>query len=873
MPERPLLLFPTPTIADRSKLTPGFARISKPTAIRQWEKFSPKFQQLQAAFAAQRVAIQQDPMGIEPEQVLVIETIGSVQDFANAVKRIEGFEWMGEMAGDVATPDEDFFDEDKPEKELSAQLYMIMSNQKALEEMLSLWKRYKKDPGKKLERGLSKFRDVFICLSDIRRWGIQERLLETGLLEVWKESLQDDPNRSVRFETELWFRGNAVERNKRSERVTKLIQQMNGRVVSQAIIEDISYHALLGEIPAASVQAIIETPDTELTSCDSVMFFRPIGQMTIGTVPSQEEIEAFADANTAMPTGEPVIALFDGMPLANHTLLKDRLRIDDPDDFEAAYAATERIHGTSMASLIIHGDLSAKSSPLNRPVYVRPIMKPIPWPNTPRPEFMPEDCLVVDLIHRAVKRLFEEENGESPVAPHVRVINLSIGDERRPFIRTMSPFARLLDWLSAKYGVLFIVSAGNHSSPIEFDTVLPPIHSLSKNDLEQATVAHLFAHAWNRRLLSPAESINALTVGALHHDEGPDLPQSGTHRVSPLHSILPSPVSAFGSGYSRSIKPDILYSGGRQSYALPATSTPPQAINLKYPYRKNPGVKFASPSPNPGDLNATVYGCGTSNATALMSRNAGICYETLEQIFDEYAVSQDMRKYEPSLLKAMLVHGCSWSDMGTRLITILNSVGNGARAKKLACNWLGYGVPNVERVLECTEQRATLLGFGELSDGQANVFSLPLPPSLGARRDRRRLTVTLAWLSPVAVRTQKYRAASLWFEVKGSSPTPERDGQEACSGENSWRTVRKGTLQHEVFVGERAEAIADGDSIQIQVNCREEAIKIASPIPYGLAVSLDVAEGLDIPIYDEIRTRIAPADPIAPAIRIQQAQE
>lgn len=867
MPERPLLLFPTPATAKRTKLSSGFVRISKPTAVRQWEKFSPKFQQLQEAFAAQRVAFQKDPTGIEPEQVLVIETIGSVQDFFNAVKRIEGFEWMGEMAGDAATPDEDFFNEDKPEKELSAHVYMIMSNQRALEEMLSLWKKYKKDPGKKLERGLTKFRDVFMQLKDIRRWGIQERLFETGLLEVWKEDLLCDESRSVRFETELWFRSSAIERNQRAEHITKLIQQMDGRVVSQAILEGISYHAILGEMPASSVQAIIENPEIELTLCDSVMFFRPIGQMTIGTIPSKEETDVFVDVDTSMPSGEAVIALLDGMPLANHSLLKNRLHIDDPDNFEADYAATERVHGTSMASLIIHGDLSIQSSPLNRPVYVRPIMKPIPWNTQPRPELMPGDCLVVDLIHRAVKRLFEGENGEPPVAPHIRVINLSIGDERRPFIRAMSPFARLLDWLSAKYNVLFIVSAGNHLTPIEFDADLSPVASLSKDALEEAAVASLFNNAWNRRLLSPAEAINPLTVGALHYDDSPDLLQPNVYRINPLHSILPSPVSAFGSGYSRSIKPDVLCSGGRQTYKLPMVVKSPQRIEIGAAYRRNPGNKFATPSTVAGELNATVYGCGTSNATALMSRNAGICYETLEQIFDEYTVEQDIRKYEPALLKAMLVHGCSWGDIGNRLITILNNTGNVERAKRLACNWLGYGVPSIERVLECTEQRATLLGFGEITDGQAHIFSLPLPPSLGARRDRRRLTVTLAWLSPIAAHTQKYRGASLWFELKGDSPTFDRDVQEACSGENSWRTVRKGTLQHEIFVGEKAEVIADGDSISIQVNCREESKKIISPIPYGLAVTLEVAEGLDIPIYNEIRARIAPA------IQIQQMRE
>ena len=72
---------------------------------------------------------------------------------------------------------------------------------------------------------------------------------------------------------------------------------------------------------------------------------------------------------------------------------------------------------------------------------------------------------------------------------------------------------------------------------------------------------------------------------------------------------------------------------------------------------------------------------------------------------------------------------------------------------------------------------------------------------------------------------------------------------------------------YKIFVGEKAEVIADGDSISIQVNCREESKKIISPIPYGLAVTLEVAEGLDIPIYNEIRARIAPA------IQIQQMRE
>ena len=98
MPERPLLLFPTPQLADRTKQSPQFGRVHKPTVTRQGQRLSPIFNQLQTAFEARKVEIQQNTAGIDPEQVLVIEIIGSVDNFSNAVKRIKGLEWMGESA-------------------------------------------------------------------------------------------------------------------------------------------------------------------------------------------------------------------------------------------------------------------------------------------------------------------------------------------------------------------------------------------------------------------------------------------------------------------------------------------------------------------------------------------------------------------------------------------------------------------------------------------------------------------------------------------------------------------------------------------------------------------------------------------------------
>ncbi|MCK4607670.1 MAG: S8 family peptidase, partial [candidate division Zixibacteria bacterium] len=506
-------------------------------------------------------------------------------------------------------------------------------------------------------------------------------------------------------------------------------------------------------------------------------------------------------------------------------------------------------HGTAMSSLIVHGDLSDEEPPLSRPVYVRPIMKPIPWIRSPRPEQIPAEILVVDHIHRSVRRMFEGEGTTDPSAPTIRIINLSIGDPCQQFVQVMSPLARLLDWLSVKYRVLFVVSAGNHDRDIDTGVTKEEFSGLSDREKEALVVKALYGDARHRKLLSPAETINGITVGALHHD--PSAVSEINHAVNLFENILPSPISAFGGGYRRAIKPDLLFNGGRVLYTELLGTITDARFEARH-LRIAPGNKVASPSTSAGDLNKVVYCCGTSNATAFISRMAAVYHDSLVDIFDEQAPDIELSSYVTPLLKAMIVHGCSWGEISARLQEILQTPDNVRHIRHRISQWLGYGVPDSSRVLSCTEQRATLLGFGQLNDKEAHLFNLPLPPALGARRDWRRLTVTVAWLSPLAASTQRYRTASLSFEVEGGRLVPDRQDAD-------YRAVRRGTVQHEVFEGERAVPLTDGDSLTIKVNCRKDAARMQEPVAYGLAVSLEVAEGIDIAIYDEIRTRIASA--------------
>ncbi len=850
MPEaKPLIILPQPQVVDREKRRAFGGGVRFPSHSRQGQRLIPQFRQLQAAFDSRRIEIQGSSTGIVPEQVLVMETVGAVDDFVVAVRHVQGMEWLGEFDEDDIPPDDDFFvDEEHKEKNLSGRLYLVMANQQAMQQLLSLWGHYRRDANYQFPRGLTKWREMFKHLRSIRPWGVDDRIRETGVLEDWRRRVQEGQE-LIRFEAELWFRDNRVLRNLSRSRFDEVIHNNGGNIITQSIIPEITYHGILAELPIRSVQAILQNTDAQLVRCDQIMFLRPAGQAVIHAPADEPLYERLNERSRSIPQGEPIVAIFDGYPLENHYLLEDRLAIDDPDDWGRDYPANDRIHGTEMASLIIHGELDANEDPLKRPLYMRPILKPdIRAFGTPRAEMIPEDIIAVDLVHRAVRRLFDGSEGEDPIAPQIRFINLSICDRSRQFNNAMSSWARLLDWLSFKYSVLFIVSAGNHPQDIELALARGELASTDNDTLRRETIKAIANDIRNRRLLSPAESLNSLTVGALH-DDNSTIGPNDTRKNLLGDDGLPSPISAVGLGYRRSIKPDILCSGGRQLYDEKHANTNANTIVCISESSMSPGHLVASPGTTAGVLNAARYSRGTSNAAALATRAAARFFDIIE----------DLRRGENGdtlgddcvsvLTKAMLVHGSSWENAYSIIEQVLRTEENSRGFREHVARFLGYGILNKERVSNCTDQRATLIGCGRLSDGEAHLYSIPLPPSLSSKRIWRRLTITLAWLSPVRSTDRKYRCASLWFD-------PPSDKLQIIRQQADGRAVRRGTVQHEILEGDRAAVFVDGDKLLIKVNCREAAKPLTQSVPYGLAVSLEVAEGIEIPIYNEILTRI-----------------
>ena len=504
---RPLLAFAPPGVDARpSHRRRNMPRLSKPGSGRQGARLSPQFRELTAAFDAERVRLAETtPDEVDPSLVVVFDLAGTVKDFQNAIDKIEGFEFLSQLLGDRADPDDDFHmterEAGRTEKPVQHSLYMVMSSSRAIDELIRFFKLWQADPSAKFQRGLGKFKDAFHQLTSIRRWGPEDRIRETGLRERWQETLDmiGQSVSTVKVEVELWYRRNPSQRAAAESHVEQVIAASGGHILGRSQIRNITYHALLAELPIQQVRAVLRdgAAAIRLLTADDVMFVSPFTPMTVAPATTDPVAEVRLPAGECVQ-GLPRIALLDGLPFQNHDALTGRLIIDDPEGVGNGYPNAARNHGTAMASLIIHGDLSVPGEPLDRPLYVRPIMRPHELSTTN--EQVDPERLFPDLLHQAIRRIQEGEEGRDATAPSVRIINLSIGAQARALTRQMSPVGRLLDWLAYTYNLLFIVSAGNHTAPIT-------IPATSANTLEtarHAAIREVYEKSILKGILPPA---------------------------------------------------------------------------------------------------------------------------------------------------------------------------------------------------------------------------------------------------------------------------------------------------------------------------------------------------------------------------------
>ena len=420
-----------------------------PGGARQAARLTPQFQALTDALAAERVEASGMTNAPDPELVVVFDLAGTVADFRRAAEGVPGLEFLAELEDDSSPAEDDFHFVDKDgnaeARAVPQTLYLVWTDAQAAAQLVNLFTLWASDERARFPQGLAPLKQAFAQLRAVRRWGPLDRVRETGLLDAWAEDLEVAGMSTTRIEVELWFRNDPARCTRAQAEVSRLVEDAGGRVVSDATVAGIDYHGLLADIPRSAVEAVLaQGPGSiALLTAGDVMFVSPVRPMSVPALDLTATSAAGRAASTA-PTGQPRVALLDGLPLANHLDLANRIVVDDPDGHAERYTdSANQVHGTAMASLICHGDLNTPGRPLSTPLYTRPVMEPHPY--FLDLETVAPDRLLVDLVHRCFHRMLQGDSDHSPEAPGVRVVNLSIGDPARVFARRLSPLARLLD--------------------------------------------------------------------------------------------------------------------------------------------------------------------------------------------------------------------------------------------------------------------------------------------------------------------------------------------------------------------------------------------------------------------------------------------
>lgn len=799
------------------------------------------------------LSLREDPSSIAPERALVMEVADSIENFQALVSKTKGLECLIDEDFEF-DPKEDFAIIDtrqgregklRLDKPISGKAYIAMPNLQALNELIRLWRVWQEGGG--FPHGLTTWRTLFESLRDIRPWGINDRIDDDAII-YWDGILLNGQSRMQRIEVELWYFESLQKKRISYREFQQRVEEVGGSVISHRVIDEIRYEGVLIDVSLTELRNLMQRRGTRLATCDSIMYISPQSSVDIGQY-AQESVERVSTRSLPHTGTSPIAALFDSVPIQRHDLLINRIDFDDPENLDAMSVVGIRNHSTKMASLIIHGDLNLKQNPISRTLHTRPIM----YSPNGQDDMPVENRLFVDTVYGAVLRMKEGEVDNPPTAPSVFIVNFSIGIKTRPFRGHVSPLARLLDYLADRYNILFLVSAGNILGPLELKTNLnwSQFEDSDPEERQRIVLQTLNESKAYRTLLSPAEALNVITVGSWYADHT-DAISSG--KLSPYtENGFPNVTSRLGLGYKRIIKPDIHMPGGRESLQFKSSISSSLQV---LPSTIGCGLSCATGDPSAsGLLNRVGLVSGTSAATALATHAAHQIFEAITDTDNGLLYSNIDPEFYAVVIKTLLIHRARWGNHVAELESFIGPWGQGKYVQRRdnIARLVGYGLASTGEAQSCDPHRATLVGCGAISAGSVDIHRIPLPICLSNTAVHRAVTVTVSWISPVNFGHQEYRRAKL--EISPDEALDDLAGVSRAKIQPSDKSVPRGTIFHCRYEGNKAASFDDDGYVSFRIVCKPQAGGLDERIRYGIAVSVESAEG--VPVYQEVRSRLA----------------
>lgn len=435
--------------------------------------------------------------------------------------------------------------------------------------------------------------------------------------------------------------------------------------------------------------------------------------------------------------GASRICILDSGINANHPLLRPAMAesasfVDEEGETDLAG------HGTAVAGVVLYGDVEACNEG-----------------NFWRPQFWLYNGKVMKKCPQTGNAVYNEHSLEASLTQAVehfvelgcRIFNLSLGNSNAPYDGMhVRGLAYILDVLSRRHNILFVVSTGNFCGS---ENPAVPVNSWRDEYPE-------YLLAEQSSIIDPAPAMSVLTVGSIaRHNATVDTQRfPEIYQLSPASENQPSPFTRHGPSVKGAFKPDLVATGG--NLACPMRHVDSQWRQIE----RGLGVLTF----NHEFVGNTIFKevSGTSLAAPYITHLAG-------RLLNEYPASS------ANLIRAMLVNQAYLpKEVAT---TFSENFRNAYKEDKstlhrdVARDVAGYGAVNEGELFRSSDNTVVLISEQSIEKDSCQFFELPLPADfLRKTLSTRELTVTLAYSPAVRTTRIEYLATQISFRlVKGTS--------------------------------------------------------------------------------------------------------
>lgn len=444
----------------------------------------------------------------------------------------------------------------------------------------------------------------------------------------------------------------------------------------------------------------------------------PLGQFEVEVSPPKNAT-AIAILDSGILSNHPLLEKAVGDEIAIPLLSTDRIQGDKPQDDVG--------HGTKIAGIALYGDIKGCIEDKTFQPEVRILSAKV--------MFKEEDQGTGEIFATYNESELLEHQLEKAVKyftgnyPNCKVFNISFGDPYKKMFGGKRQFAlaTLIDELAKELDIVFVISAGNLDS--------------ESTGFPESYPTYLIEEKEGVKIIDPAASAYAITVGAISQEFGPSQRNKAKILFSPAKTNYPSPFTCVGPGYRGMVKPELVEEGGNIIFS-PSEPQRMEDIGGKLIVLSHRWLE---------DRKLFAVDHGTSFSAPKVAHY-------IARLFNQFP------EYSPNLIKALLIASAEIPHDKPAPLNEITFNDSDANLKNLLKIY-GYGKPNFAVAKSSDFNQVLLQAENKIKVDGIHLYYFYLPRKFIETSGKREISAVLVYNPPIRRNRIDYMGLSMEFHM------------------------------------------------------------------------------------------------------------